>query len=146
MKEEKIKIFLGEAMRIAPNFRKNFMPSPACSDLKISHHQIFCLMTIYKNEDITMSELASMLGVSNQQLTRIMNGLVENGLVERFTDTLNRRLVKAKISEKGKTQLKCFHSAMHSDLAKAFEILTEEELDQCIFHIKSLVTIMSKVW
>lgn len=146
MKEEKIELFLSEAMHIAPNFRKNLMPSSLNSALKISHHQLFCLMVICKNEGITMSELATLLGVSNQQLTRIMNELVENEFVIRFTDTTNRRLVKAKISEKGKEQLMAFHTTMNEGMAKAFEVLTEEELDQCLFHIQSLVALLSKVW
>lgn len=145
MKEEKIKIFLNEAMHFAPNFRKNFMSPAATSEFNISPHQLFCLMVICKNEPISMSELAVAIGVSNQQLTRIMDGLVENELVERFTDPANRRLVKARISEKGKLRLKAFQASRQMDMIKDFEVLSEEELDECILHIKALVKILSKL-
>lgn len=145
MKEEKIKIFLSEAMNFAPTFRKNFMSPAATAEFNISAHQLFCLMVICKNEPISMSELAVAIGVSNQQLTRIMDGLVENELVERFTDTANRRLVKARISEKGKLHLKAFQASRQMDMIKDFEVLSEEELDECILHIKALVKILSKL-
>ena len=43
-----------------------------------------------------MGEIADKLGVSNQQITRIMDGLVDLRLVERFVDPTNRRLVQTK--------------------------------------------------
>ena len=63
--------FAREAMKLAPNFRKNFTTPPVSLKTKLSPHQFFCLMHIYKHGPISMGDLAIKLGVSNQQLTRI---------------------------------------------------------------------------
>lgn len=146
MKDEKITIFIREAMQVAPNFRRSFMNPPECIGLKLSPHQMFCLMIIYKSGPLSMSELAIKLGVSNQQLTRIVDSLVNNNLVERYNDLINRRVVNAQISNNGKKLLFIFETAMHKEITKTLEVLTEEEIDICIMHLRALGNILSKVF
>jgi len=145
MKSEKIKIFIREVMLFAPDVRKNFMNFPVCAGFKLSPHQFFCLINIYKSGPLSMSGLAQKLGVSNQQLTRIIDSLVENDLVIRFTDPLNRRIVLTKISENGKEILMKVEGSIQKSIAQGLEILTEEEIDACLTHVRALKTILSKV-
>lgn len=144
MKDEKIKIFIQEAMKFAPDFRKNFITPQVTSGLKLSPHQFFCLINIFKSGNLTMSELAIKLGVSNQQITRIMDGLVKNDLVVRYADTTNRRVVMTKISPQGMKVLEDFQLEMQKNVARSLETLTTEEVDQCITHLRELNAILSK--
>ena len=109
-KQAKIKIFIRELMQFAPSFRKNFTTPPVTIlKAKLSPHQFFCLINIYKHGPISMDDLALKLGVSNQQLTRIVDGLVEQKMTRRIQDKTNRRIIQAEISEIGKTTLQDMH-------------------------------------
>jgi len=143
-KQEKIDVFAREAMKLAPNFRKNFTTPPVSLKTKLSPHQFFCLMHIYKHGPISMGDLAIKLGVSNQQLTRIMDGLVKQKMVERFQFQTNRRMIQTRISEEGKAALREIHLSIQENTRQALQVLSEEELDQCIFHIRALATILAK--
>lgn len=147
MKEEKIKRLISEAMNFAPQFRKSFANNQFVSDagLKISPHQFFCLTIIYKYGQLSMSGLAEHLGVSNQQITRIVDYLVQNNFVERFTDPQNRRLVQAKISESGKEMLFKFEEEKRFKMMQALDVLTEKDIDECIFHVQAIKAVLSKI-
>ena len=144
-KQAKIKIFIRELMQFAPSFRKNFTTPPLNTKAKLSPHQFFCLINIYKHGPISMGDLALKLGVSNQQLTRIVDGLVEQKMTRRIQDKTNRRIIQAEISEIGKTTLQDMHLAIQESTAQALEVLSEEELDQLIVHMRALSSISSKV-
>lgn len=145
MKEEKIRLLIREMMSLAPGYRKNFMQNSQDSEFKLSPHQVFCLAIILRDEEISMGELAEKLGVSNQQLTRIVDTLVDRNCVERFTDPKNRRVVKAKVNEEGKNIFMQFAEEKRKLTQKALEVLTEEELDSCLFHIRALSNILLKI-
>lgn len=147
MKEEKINLLITEALDFVPKFRKDFVKSqpPQTEGLRLSPHQFFCLNLIDKCGQTSMSELSKKMGVSNQQITRIVDYLVQNNYAERFTDPLNRRLVQAKISETGKVMLFKFKEAQKLKMAQSLTVLTEKEIDDCITHMQALKIILSKV-
>ncbi len=144
MKRDKIKILIGELMQIAPEFRKSFSHNQFNSNLRISHHQLYTLIIINKHEELSMSELAEKLGVSNQQITRIMDGLVTNELVERYVDPNNRRIVQTKMTLKGKEMIAEIEVSMNESMVNVLSVLSNEEIEESIVHIKALKKILEK--
>ncbi len=54
-----------------------------------------------KNGTMSMSELADDLNMSNQQLTKVVDALVDFHMVERCVDPGNRRKINVKLTEHG---------------------------------------------
>ena len=146
-KSEKLKELMREAMRFAPGFRKNVLTPcpPPDSGARISPHQFHVLIILSKCGSISMSDLAGRLGVSNQQLTRIMDGLAAEGLVDRFTGAGDRRSVQAALTEKGRESLNEFEKRREDFMAGLLDNLSEEDIDACIFHIRALHDIFEKL-
>jgi len=146
MKQEKIKVLIQEAMAFAPGFRKNLLEPcmPSGVNFKVSRHQLFGLSILAASERISMSGLALKLGVSNQQLTRIMDGLVESGLAVRFTAENDRRSVQTVISDEGRKVLAELESYREEALLKLFESLTEAEIDGAAGHLRALNALLAK--
>ncbi len=145
MKNDKIKLFIEESLKMAPRFRKNIIqPSNFFQDVKLSPHQHLCLSILLVNKDISMTDLALKLGVSNQQLTRIMDYLVENKWVIRYTSEENRRIVLSSITEEGKIFLLNIKEKMIEHISIAFSDLSENDLDECIGHLRAVNKILSK--
>lgn len=84
-----------------PQIRKLFRNLVSIKNIPISMTQLTCLKIIADNERLTMSELADDLCMSNQQLTKVVDALVELELAERIYDDKNRRKIYAKTTEKG---------------------------------------------
>lgn len=145
MKEEKIKLLIKEGMSFAPNFRKNFGSPFSFCNIKFSPHQIFCLKILWTHSNLSMSELAAKLGVVSQQLTKIVDTLAENNLVERYTDPANRRVVQVKLSKHGEEILTQIESSVTAQLSTTLSNLTEEEIDDCLMHVKEIKKILSKL-
>lgn len=146
MKEEKINLLIAEALDFGPQFHKDFVRNkPLPEGLRLSPHQFFCLNLIDKCGQASMSELSKKMGVSNQQITRIVDFLVKNNYVERFPDQSNRRLVQANISEEGKAILLKFREEQKLNMTRMLNSLTEKEISDCIMHIRALKTILSKI-
>lgn len=145
MKDKKILTFVDEAMKLAPKFRKKMINPTTNTSLKLSPHEFYSLVSIYKDGPISMSSLAEKQGVSKQQLTRIINSLADNNLVERFINPLNRRIIQTKISNIGLNTLKEYQLAAKENMAQTLEILSEEEINECIMHMKALNIILSKI-
>ena len=91
-----------------------------------------------------MGEIADKLGVSNQQITRIMDGLVDLRLVERFVDPTNRRLVQTKINDNGKKVIREYEKALSQNWVTELSVLTIEEIEASIEHLKALNKILEK--
>ncbi len=98
-----------------PTLRNFFRNLVSIKNLPISMTQLTCL-NILKNNQCNMSDLAEKLNMSNQQLTKVVDNLVEFELCERVADKNNRRITFAKITEKGTKMLQSLYREMQRKL------------------------------
>jgi DNA-binding MarR family transcriptional regulator len=100
--EEELERFTNELWdtigRIMHNSRARFLFE---DELEMSVPQIFLLEEIYESGIISMSELAKRTQTSQSVATRIVDRLVEKGLLTRKRDTKDRRVVLVSLSERG---------------------------------------------
>ena len=93
----------------------------------ISLEMYYCLQTLRSfNGMLTMSELARWLKTPKQQMTKLINRLVEHELVERVYDPADRRIIKIRITEKALTYINSF---LDHD-AECFRSILEKMDDQ----------------
>jgi DNA-binding MarR family transcriptional regulator len=67
----------------------------------VTASQYAALVTISKNGELTLGELAAAEGVAPPSMTRIAAHLEQAGLLERRPDPLDRRVARVAVSEKG---------------------------------------------
>jgi DNA-binding MarR family transcriptional regulator len=88
------------------------------------------LAVIRRIENCTMSQLARFAAVDRTTLTRSVDQLVAQGLVERWTPNRDRRLVNLALSETGSQVYDLAVKAMMASNARAMTGLSEEDLRQ----------------
>ncbi len=91
--------------RYYPFVRKSFRNLVSIKDVPISMTQLTCLNILEKNGTMSMSELAEDLSMSNQQLTKVADALVDFKMVERCVDQSNRRKINVKLTKHGNDTL-----------------------------------------
>lgn len=102
------------------------------------------LMLLSKNvEPLTMGELSSELNVPMSTSTRIVDGLVQAEMVERFQDPSDRRVVRVGMSKKG---LELYEAGMDYNKQRIIKLLkdfTAEEQAQLLKLMNKLFDALS---
>ncbi len=93
--------------------------------------RIFVLLSENK-EPVTMSELSSTLNVPMSTATRIVDGLVKNGMAERVHDQNDRRIVRVGMSKTGREIYELGMAYNKQRIAKLLNDFTSEEQEQLL--------------
>lgn len=113
-----------------PKLRKLYRDLVSIKDVPISLTQLTCIYIVDRHDGLSMSELADDLCMSNQQLTKTVDALVELDLVERVCDPQNRRKFCARCTEKGKDMLASLRTEVEKKLGYALRKRSPDEIDK----------------
>lgn len=119
---------ISSVMSVYPLIKKYVIQPMKVNSENINPTQIFILVTLKGLGASTMSKIAEEVAVSNQQLTKLVDELVEKGLVARQKDPDNRRLVLIDLTEKAETYLTTKQHEIFGELVPAFEKFSNDEL------------------
>ncbi len=113
-----------------PKMRKMYRDLVSINDIPISLTQLTCLHILNQNGELSMSELAEDLRMSNQQLTKVVDTLVELQMAERVCDPQNRRKFYARLAPKGRELLDSLKKKIDRRLDFALRKKSKEEIDK----------------
>ena len=85
-----------------------------------------------------MQEMASELGINKQQLNARIKVLEDGGYVFRTTDTVNRRIVRADLTEKGQQLMEEIDINLVDQISTAFDSFSEEEKQDFMSRLKDV--------
>ena len=88
-----------------------------------------------------VSQLADCMHISRPNISRLVDELVTDGLIERRPDAHDRRNVRLQMTEKGQTLYDAMHARVHAQMAAFFSRLSNEEL----FDVQRGLTSMQKL-
>jgi DNA-binding MarR family transcriptional regulator len=115
----------------------------ACVDFfGVTSSQGSTILSLPIDNSLKMNELSSSMGVDNSTMTRMIDQLVDKGLVTRQTSEKDRRLVHIGLTAAGRK--------LHQELAAALEKFYQDSLDRIPVEeremiMKSLVTVNNAV-
>ena len=92
-----------------------------------------------------MGELSKNAQVAMPSMTEMIDKLEEHGMAERSRDGNDRRVVKVRLTAKGKRLRKEFMQKRFNDLKTMFGTLSNTELDELITSLKKARLILEKV-
>lgn len=107
--------------------------------------QFLVLMTLFTHKCLTMSQTAICVSSSKEQATRVVAPLVETGLLERFYDEANRRVVYIRLSEYGRSYMNSLQEAMINSVAEKLETLCEEDVNTLNESLLKVLEILKKL-
>jgi len=107
-----------------------FRPAEHFTRMRFGHSHMHALSLIAKRGSCTMRELAAELMVSKQQLTRLVDRMVEAGQVVRKPDENDRRLVRIELSDKGRSMFKEMGAGLKNNFREKLSKIPDSELDE----------------
>lgn len=141
IKEAVGKHFLAFAMDFFKHSKEHFQPENRIKANTLAFQALIALEQRRENAP-TMSELAAEMSITKQQLTKIVNDLEDEHLVQRTHDKKNRRLVYLNITGDGLLCLEQLKSCILESIIGRLAPFTPEELkelDQCMLTLSGLM-------
>ena len=94
---------------------------------QLSSIHLWTLKFMYEKGDLSMSEITAFLNISAPSTTSFVDGLIKGGLVERLFDENDRRIIKIRLTAKGKEVYKSIINDICSRISDALGNLSNDE-------------------
>ena len=103
------------------------------------------VMGLLNASNMTMTELAKALMMAKPQLTRIVETLVALGLVERLSDSADRRVIHMALTNNGRVKFIDLRKKMKEKTKQRLASLTDDELTQLSAALEAIRNIVGKL-
>jgi len=117
---------------------------PSLQQIELTSAQIKALTSFYGAEEYTMSDLSQNLGVTLPTTTSMINRLIQFGFIERKRDNKDRRVVKVKLTIRGRVILKKLMEERRIALEALLQALNNEELTTFLESIENVSSLIQK--
>ena len=111
----------------------------------IPHGGQFILMMLLKSGTATMSEIGKELCVPKPNVTPIVDKLVDNLMVERISDSTDRRIVRIKITEKGMASVRQSKKLLKDFIKSKLILLSEHDLERLADSLTTINEVIQKI-
>ncbi len=103
-------------------------------------------MTVFSEDSpLSMGELCKMANVKMPSMTEVVDRFVKEGVLERIRNNEDRRVVKVKMTAKGKKMHQEVLKRRADELTKMFGVLTTQDRKKLVDSLKSISEILTKV-
>lgn len=106
--------------------------------------QVLFILSMPEYPQPTMSFLAEEMGITKQQLTKLVNDLEAMGLVKRIHDKRNRRQVYVTLTDDGRNEFEEIKQAMLECTVAGLKDFSEDELEQLGDCLERLIPLLEK--
>lgn len=140
MIEKRLNEYLNKFEAAMPAFHKA-MQSPNSNFLTGLHltiTQCMVLKNLSQNDNCKMSELSGALGVTLANMTSMADRMERDGYLRRVPDSEDRRIVRIKMTPKGKNIIRKMEGERRKSLVSILSKLSDQE-------IENLLKIMTKI-
>lgn len=136
----------GDFLVLLEYMRENFFkPVKQITRSRLSPVQFHVVSILCRKGSLSMSELASEIRISKQQLTPLICKLIDNKLLLRKTDENDRRVVRLEVTELGWSTVKELFTEIKLQLAERLRVLPDVELDELEQMLKRILGILKSV-
>lgn len=140
-KRELTERIVKQFMVMTPGFKRSMMAPPDMAGLpKLTSLEHIALLVLAApgESSMTMNRLALLMGISKQQTTKIADGLVELGYIERYTNPDNRREVLVEPSAAGRGYLKRLVDYRLAYLTEKVSAYDVADLERVLGHVTEI--------
>ena len=103
-------------------------------------------MTAFSEDSLlSMGELCKMANIKMPSMTEVVDRFEKEGILERIRNNEDRRVVKVKMTAKGKKMHKEVLKRRADELTKMFGVLTTEDRTKLVDSLKNVSEILIKV-
>lgn len=108
--------------------------------------QFLIIAALSSRGDLTMKQVAGYISSSKEQATRAVAPLVDEGLVERYVDPVNRTRIHVRLTQKGCELMNAYKAHLFQNLqAMMGDKVTKEEKLELKQAVETIIRVLSKI-
>ena len=131
MDEVKLEQIVRNFITIIPLFKKKLLHDNCKFDKGNLNHSHFQILAVLKKEgQQPISEVAKKLFISTPNMTKLLNKLIDEGMIERIPGEKDRRIININLTEKGNIFLENKFLEFESSLKNKFSPLSQDKLNK----------------
>ncbi|HEX9059874.1 MAG TPA: MarR family transcriptional regulator [Clostridia bacterium] len=134
---------LGESIRLLAK-KIGILEKSEFSCCGTTFSQYNAILEIGKAGEITLIDLAELLGLDNSTLSKTVNSLVNNDWVTREIDSKDRRYVTIKLTEKGRKIFEKVIATLEAYFKNIYESLPADKREQVVESVELLLEAVNK--
>lgn len=117
----------------------------SCDDFSMppSHTKVIFYLVEYDSSPI--SQIADNLGISKPNMTPIIENLINYGLVNRYPDPNDRRILRVELTPTAHELIKLFHDAICNSFVEKISTLSDDEISLLTESTSNLTTLLKKI-
>jgi len=112
--------------------------------INLTSAQIKLLTCFTDKDEFTMTELSSNLGVSMPTMTAMVDRLFNSKMVRRERDSIDRRVVRARLTDSGRGVLRKLMRIRRKEMEKILMNLSTEEMKNFLTSIEMVARLLAK--
>lgn len=124
---------------------KIFHPNDISKLLPIPHSHFRVIIYLARIGTSSISEVAKKLTISKPNMTPIIDKLIDEGMINRYNDENDRRILRIELTDKAYDFIKKQEEIIKINLAKRISSLTDEDLKSLGGHVVGITKIISKL-
>ncbi len=125
--------------------RKLMKTTLADIDVNITPHHFEILRLLEEAGTLHVAEIGERLQIAKAQMTKLIDTLADLHIVERKTDTADRRTINITLTGQGRTVLEEHKNSVMSAIRETIFRLTDKELEDLSTSLRTLQGIFSKL-
>jgi DNA-binding MarR family transcriptional regulator len=142
MNKEMIALFCDKLQQLERDLACCLKSETECCGVSMAQCQ--SLLEIAKQEETSVGEVAANLGLDTSTLSRMINNLVNLGLVNRVLNPEDRRYVSLTLTDQGKKVCGSIEESITNYVAKIFELIPAEKQQQVVENVAILADVINK--
>lgn len=124
---------------------KIFHPADVTRNLPLPPSHVKVIIYLARHGACSISETAKHLEISKPNMTPIIDKLVTEGMIDRYNDPKDRRILRIELTKKAYNFIKEQEEIIKNNLAKKISSLSPEDLKILSDHVTGITNIISKV-
>jgi DNA-binding MarR family transcriptional regulator len=106
--------------------------------LNITGSQGYTLLAIPTNDTISMNDLSLKMKLASSTMTRMVDQLVQRGLVDRQPDADDRRVVRVRLTERGAQARAQLHGTLQGFFSQVLQSVPEGDREAMLRSLEAL--------
>lgn len=124
---------------------KIFHPNETTKNLPMPPSHVKVIIYLARRGASSISEIAKNLAISKPNMTPIIDKLINEGMINRYNDLNDRRILRVELTDKAYKFIKEQEEIIKDNLAKKISSLTDEDLKALGEHITGITEIILKI-
>ena len=131
---------------LTKNFHSPIKGEENCiQDCSIPPSHVRVVFYLVDSNSSPISQIADSLGISKSNMTPIIDNLIKYGLVNRYPDSHDRRILRVELTDKAYKLLDSFRIAICDSFVEKISPLSNDEVVILNDSISNLITILKKL-